>query len=297
MDDRDRPAARPPWSVFRAELEAEGFRPSKSLGQNFLLDRNLAHAIARDACLKAGDFVLEVGPGCGFLSVELASLGVDLLAIEIDARLARVARRFLAAHPRVVFLEGDALAGKHALAPELLARLPSAGAWHLVANLPYAIASPLLVLLTRLAHPPASLTVLVQLEVAARLASRPGDAAWGGVAAKLSLDHRVRLLRRVPPELFWPRPRVESAVVRIERQRPSPPDIADFDRLIDLLSQHRRKSLRAALRAGGMPTAQAEGALTRAGLDSRQRFETLSPDQLQGLSRGLFGPDRGAFPS
>jgi 16S rRNA (adenine1518-N6/adenine1519-N6)-dimethyltransferase len=295
--DRDRPVPRPPWSVFRAELEREGFRPSKTLGQNFLLDRNLAHAIARDACVRSGDFVLEVGPGCGFLSVELAALGVDLLAIEIDPRLARVARRFLAGYPRVVFIEGDALAGKHALAPELSSRLPDAGAWHLVANLPYAIASPLLVLLTRLAHPPASLTVLVQLEVAERLASRPGEPAWGGIAAKLALDHRVRLLRRVPPELFWPRPRVESAVVRIERLRVAPPGIAGFDRLIDLLSQHRRKSLRAALRAGGVPTERVEGALRGAGLEALQRFEALAPDRLLELSHGIFAPEHGSFRS
>ena len=140
---------RPPWSEFRAALEAVGFRPSKARGQNFLLDTNCARSIALDSGVGAGDFVLEVGPGCGFLSVHLAELGAELLAVEIDPRLAAIARRFLEPYPGVRLLEGDVLDGKHRLSPAVLEALPAIEPWHVVANLPYAITGPLLVTLSR----------------------------------------------------------------------------------------------------------------------------------------------------
>lgn len=279
---------RPPWSAFRAELDAAGFRPSKSLGQNFLVDPNAARSIAADAELAPGAFVLEVGAGCGFLSLHLAELGVELLAVEIDIRLLEVARRLLAGHAEVRWWQGDALVGKHALAPGLARELPARGPWHLVSNLPYSISAPLLAVLARLENPPRSMTVLVQDEVARRIAARPGDAEWGALSARLGLVYSASAGRAVGAQLFWPRPRVASRVVRLV-QLPAgglaPAEALAFDALVDALFQHRRKQILATLseRLLDRPTAQA--LVQSAGLDPRARPEILHPTELLVLSR------------
>ena len=275
---------RPPWSEFRAALEAAGFRPSKSRGQNFLLDGNMARSIARDSGVGAGDFVLEVGPGCGFLSVHLAALGVRLLGVEIDGRLLEVARRFLAPFEDVVFVEADVLAGKHRLAPEVAGRLPTDDDWHLVSNLPYSVAGPLLVVLSRLAHPPRSMTALVQREVAERITARPAEKGWGVLGAKLAPLYRREAGRRVPAGLFWPRPRVESAVVRLERRPEDPGALGAYDALVERLFQHRRKAVGGTLRGLLGDSDRARALLEEAGADPRARPGTLEVETLRVLS-------------
>ena len=276
---------RPPWKAFQAALADAGFRPSKARGQNFLLDANLVRAIARDAQVEPSELVLEVGPGCGFLTRELAELGARVLAVEIDPLLARIAQRHLARFPNVTLVVADVLAGKHGLAPAVTERLPDREPWSLAANLPYAVAGPLLVVLSRLAHPPRAMTVLVQLEVAERLAAAPGGHAWGALTARLARLYRARLVRHVRPELFWPRPRVESALVRLEElappgQRPGPAELARYDRLVEVLFQGRRKSLRRLLGdalGGAGPAAAVLGA---AGIEGSRRPEGLSVAEL-----------------
>ena len=285
--------ARPPWSVFRAELERIGFHPSRGLGQNFLLDENLVRAIVQDAGVAPGELVLEVGTGCGFLTLHLAELGVELVTVEVDRRLAGVAEKLLGRRPNVRAIRADVLASKHRLEPEVEAALPGPGPparpWHLVANLPYAIASPLLVVLARRANPPQSATVLVQLEVAERLTAEPGTAAWGPLGLRLAVTHRARLVRKVPAALFWPRPRVESAVVRLVLlpERPAADELARLDRLVDLLFQRRRKSLRAVLAGELGGAGAATELLARLGLDPLRRAETLPLATLAALAEAL----------
>jgi len=239
-----------------------------------------------------GDFVLEVGPGCGFLSTHLAELEVELLAVEIDPRLAAIARHFLGDRPHVRLIESDVLDGKHRIAAEVVAALPASGPWHLVSNLPYAITGPLLSNLARLPNPPRSMTVLVQREVADRLTASPGGKAWGGLTARLALTYRASRLRPVGPELFWPRPRVESAVARLDA-RPgvalTPGELGAFDRLVDVLFQQRRKTLRAILRreAGAERLAALFAEL---GLAPTARPEELDEHALLALSRALWPP-------
>lgn len=282
----------PPWAQLRARLEAMGFRPSRALGQNFLLDPNLARAIARDARVGPGDRVLEVGPGCGALSRELVALGVRLLAVEIDKRLAELAREAVAGAAQAEVLRSDVLAGKHALAAAVLERLPTEEPWHVVANLPYSAGTPFLVVASRLPAPPQSMTVLLQRELVDRLAAEPGGRAWGPVGARLRLLYRVTVLRQVGPELFWPRPRVDSAVARLELrgERPAPDEVRAFDRLVDHLFQARRKTLAARLgpRVGGREAAEA--LLGELGLDPRARPEQLDPEALLALARRLPAP-------
>lgn len=276
-------ARRPPWSEFRAALEARGFRPSKSRGQNFLLDGNMARSIARDGGVGEGDFVLEVGVGCGFLSVQLAALGVRLVGVEIDDRLFEIASRFLAPWDNVELLRADVLAGKHELAPEVLALLPTSEAWHLVSNLPYGVAGPLLAVLSRLEHPPATMTALVQKEVADRICAEAGDSEWGPLAARLAPRYRRTVGRRVGANLFWPRPRVESAVVRLELREESVGDLSAYDAVVGELFQQRRKSIRSTLGSLLGDPARAATILEETGVDPAARPGTLAPEIFQKL--------------
>jgi 16S rRNA (adenine1518-N6/adenine1519-N6)-dimethyltransferase len=279
---------RPPWSAFRAELDAAGFRPSRSLGQNFLVDPNAVHSIATDAGLARGARVLEVGAGCGFLSLHLAELGVELLAAEIDERLLAVARRLLSGHGNVRWWLGDALEGKHALAPGLAAELPAGAPWHLVSNLPYSIAAPLLAVLARRASPPSTMTVLVQEEVARRIVARPGDPEWGALSARLGLLYAARAGRAVGAQLFWPRPRVASRVVRLEFQgldELAPLERRDFEALVDGLFARRRKQLAAILAALLGDRHLGQALVEEVGLDPRARPETLTPGEILALAR------------
>lgn len=278
---------RPPWSEFRAALERVGFRPTKARGQNFLLDENLVRALVKDSGIRAGDRVLEIGAGCGFLSLQLAASDVELLCVEIDARLAAVARELVGETSGVRFLVTDALANKHALAPALTHELEAWDEpWHVVANLPYSISGPVTLLLSRLARPPQSLSLLLQREVAERFCAQPGEAAWGGLSAKLAYGYRARLGRRVPASAFWPRPRVESQVARLERT--SPPEVAweAFEQLTNLLFRHRRRSLGRAL-GELVGRERAADELATAGIEGRRRAETLELSELAGLARNL----------
>jgi 16S rRNA (adenine1518-N6/adenine1519-N6)-dimethyltransferase len=286
------PGSQRPWSALRARLEAQGFRPSRALGQNFLLDSNLARAIARDARVSAGDFVVEVGPGCGALSRELAALGVQLVAFEIDRRLTEIAREELAPFTNAEVVRADVLAGKHELAPEVRERLPSSGPWHVVANLPYSAGTPFLALVARLECPPLSMTVLLQRELAERLAAQPGSKTWGPVGAKIALVYGVELVRRVGTELFWPKPKVESAVARFELRpnRPAAADIQVYDRLVEALFQARRKTLLSRLADWTGDRDAARARLAALGLDPSARPETLGVAELLALARSLGPP-------
>ena len=273
--------------ALRADLEASGFRPSKRLGQNLLQDVNMARAIARDARLAAGDLVVEIGPGAGFLSAHLAELGVDLIAIEIDPRLLEVAQGLLVDYPRVRWILGDALASKHAWNSELVAALPPRGDWHLVSNLPYSAASPILAVAARLDNPPRSATLLLQTEVAQRIAALPGGRDWGPLSVRLQLAFEARVLRAVPARLFWPRPKVESSVLRLDLRpdRPSAADVRELDGLVDRLFQHRRQAVGGLLAKSLGSRPASDQLLARHGLDPKARPESLSVSQLLAISR------------
>lgn len=280
---------RPVWSTFRDALEAVGFRPSKRFGQNFLLDDNMAAAIASDAGVARGTRVLEVGTGCGFLTLHLLERGAEVLSVEVDDRLFGVASELLAERGELTLIHADALAGKHRLAPAVDGALWDEGPWHLVANLPYSIAAPLLVVLARRVHPPASMTALVQREVAEKIAARPGQGDWGAVSARLGAAYRARPGRLVGRELFWPRPRVESRVVHLERLADPMPaaEREAFDRLVETVFGQRRKQVASSLRGLVGGRGAAEEILTRAGIDPSARPETLSVEALRELARAL----------
>ncbi len=280
------PHARSPQRVWRERLAALGFHPSRRLGQNFLLDANLARALVRDAGVEAGDFVLEVGPGLGFLTRPLLEAGARVLAVEIDGRLLEILREDLGGHEGLELVGADVLAGKHELDPRVRAALPRSGPWRLVANLPYSISAPLLALLGELPCPPTALDVLVQLEVAERLCARPGTRAWGPLGVRLQAAYEAGLGRRLGPAQFWPRPQVESAVVQL-RRRPDAPSGDQQARLSGLVTglfhRRRQKLLRVLGDLLGSREAAA-GLLAELEIDPGLRAETLEVETLRALA-------------
>lgn len=247
------------------------------LGQNFLADPNLLDAIVRDAGLAPDDVVLEVGAGEGVLSERLAAVAAHLHAVEIDRGL-EPALAALAARPDVSLHWGDAMK----LDLTALRPVPTA----MVANLPYSVATP--VILRTIEQLPSlrSWTVMVQREIADRLRAAPGGRTYGSPSVLVQLACEVELLRRVDPAVFRPRPRVDSAILRLRRTGPGA-DRATRE-LVRAAFAHRRKSLARSLehsRPGGLAGVRA--ALAALGLSEDARAEALSPAQFAALSAKL----------
>jgi 16S rRNA (adenine1518-N6/adenine1519-N6)-dimethyltransferase len=247
-------------------------RPTKTLGQNFLHDANTIRRIVRTADLSPEDVVCEVGPGLGSLTLGLLPACAHVTAVEIDPRLAEqlprtVADRLPDLADRLTVVTADALRVRE---------LPGPPPTALVANLPYNIAVPVLLHLLELLPSLRTALVLVQAEVADRLAAAPGSAAYGVPSVKAAWYADVRRAGNVPRPVFWPVPNVDSGLVALTR-RPSPPgDRAATFAAIDAAFATRRKGLRAALaRWAGSPAA-AETRLRAAGIDPTTRGEQLS---------------------
>jgi len=252
-------------------LDRHGVRPSRALGQNFVVDPNTVRRVVRLAGVQAGDQVVEVGAGMGALTLALAESGAQVTAVERDRHLLPVLEEVLEhADPRPTIVAADAL---HL---DWAAVLDGADRWHLVANLPYNVATPLV--LDLLDHVPAidRMLVMVQREVGERLSAAPGTKAYGIPSVKVAYWAEAALVGRVPANVFWPRPKVESVLVRIER-RPEPATSADPDALFALVRAgfgHRRKMLRGAL-AGLVDATGFE----RSGISPEARAEELSVEE------------------
>jgi len=284
---------------LRERLEAAGFRPSRRLGQNFLVDPNLAAAIVGELGPIEGRLCLEIGAGTGALTRRLAEAGARVLAVEKDPRL----QAFLEEErkswgglgERVRILATDALDGGR-LAPGVREALaeerPGRAGFDCASNLPYSVAGPCLAALAVSADPPERLLVLCQREMGERLLSGPGEAAYGSLSVLLGRIYRGRRLREVPPEVFRPRPRVESVLCLFERRPQVPIRDAEwreaFGRFLQGVFGGRRKTLRNALRrlpGGGLPSSLDRELLSR-------RPGELSPGELERIFEAL--EERGA---
>ena len=265
--------------ALAAEL---GLRPTKRLGQNFVHDPNTVRRIVRSAELSADDVVLEVGPGLGSLTLALLPEVAAVLAVEIDpvlaARLpATVAERAPALAERLVVHAADALRLR---AADLTADAAGAGGpglpTALVANLPYNVAVP--VVLHLLAELPGIRRglVMVQAEVAERLAAAPGSRVYGVPSAKLAWYAAARRAGPVPRAVFWPVPGVDSGLLAFDRHDPPPGDRAAVFAVVDAAFAQRRKALRSALAGWAGSPAAAEAVLRAADVDPRARAETLT---------------------
>jgi 16S rRNA (adenine1518-N6/adenine1519-N6)-dimethyltransferase len=269
------------------------------LGQNFLIDLNIHELIVETADIGPHDLVLEVGPGAGALTALMAGRGAAVVAVELDPGMAALAEEALTGLPNARVIVTDALANKNTLSPILVETLKEAQALtpamrlKLVSNLPYNIATP--VITNLLVHPvlcPTLIVVTIQLELAERLTAPPASPAYGHLSVLTQAFAGVSIVRILPPSVFWPRPKVESAVVAI---RPDPLrraelDIARFHTIVRKVFLHRRKNLRHVL-SGILPSRwtklEVDRWLQSLGLDGKVRAETLHVDQFRTLARAL----------
>lgn len=230
---------------IRDLLDSSGLAPRRSLGQNFVADANTVRRIARLADVGPGDRVVEIGAGLGSLTLALVETGARVTAVETDGGLAAVLRDVVAdADPSVTVVEADArtLDWEDVLDP--------AAPWTVVANLPYNIATPLLLDLLDGVPQIERYLVMVQREAGERLVAAPGSKVYGVPSLKVAYWATGGIVGRVPPDVFVPRPKVESVLVALER-RSEPPVDADPDVMFDLIRagfQQRRKMLRSALK-------------------------------------------------
>jgi 16S rRNA (adenine1518-N6/adenine1519-N6)-dimethyltransferase len=299
----------------RALLEKYGLRAKKSWGQNFLGDEAILDDIARLAAARAGDRVVELGAGLGHLTARLLARGAAVVAVERDRDMAAVLRGELA--ERIVLLEADAArldygrivagtfesaavhpersaaaeaAARSRRAPTSTSNAANATQVAVVGNLPYHLTSPILFSLLDQVEHLSRAVLLLQREVAERLAARPGSKEWGILSVLLQREAEVSIERIVPPGAFLPPPKVDSAVL-CAIFRPAPDAIADaarFRRLVKAGFAQRRKTLRNALEAARIAPADALArALATAGVDPGRRGETLSVAEWAAVDRGL----------
>jgi 16S rRNA (adenine1518-N6/adenine1519-N6)-dimethyltransferase len=273
-------------ATVHALLDAHGLHPKRSLGQNFLVDPNTARRVVALADLPAAAPVLEIGPGLGSLTLALVDAGHDVVALELDDRLAAVLRTVVAdageaVERRVRVEHGDAMTADLAA---LLTPAPSPRAC--VSNLPYNVAVPVVVRLLEEADAVERILVMVQREVGERLAAGPGDAQYGAVSVKVAYFAEAQVVGLVPPTVFVPKPKVDSALVRLRRRAAPPVSVPSADGLFALVRAgfaQRRKMLRRSLvpLLGDATTAVLEAA----GVAPTARAEALGLDDWAAVAR------------
>ena len=271
-----------------ALLQRHGFRFSKSMGQNFLTAAWVPGRIAAESGITKTDGALEIGPGVGCLTAELAKTAGRVTAIELDGRLRDVLGETLGAYDNVSLVFADALrADLRAVCAETLGERP----WKVCANLPYNVTTPLITAFLE-AGCFESVTVMIQKEVAQRLCAAPGTGEYGAFSVLVQWYAEPKLLFDVPPHCFVPQPKVTSAVVRMDR-RTAPPAIADdekfFFRTVRAAFAQRRKTLPNALRSGlsELNREDIHAAVEEVGLPLDVRGEALAIAQFAALSNAL----------
>jgi 16S rRNA (adenine1518-N6/adenine1519-N6)-dimethyltransferase len=276
-------------------LSSRGIRPKEKLGQNFLIDLNLIDLIVRTAELTSDDLVLEIGTGTGSLTTRLAAEAGAVVSVELDLHIYELARETIGDLSNVRFINSDALRNKNELSPAVLGAIDAAKSamrnshFKLIANLPYAVATPVIANLLIQDRPIERMVVTVQYEIAERLVAAPGTPAFGALSVLVQSLAAVSIVRRLGPSVFWPRPQVESAIVRIDPdpvRRALVGDVPRFRAFLRDLYTHRRKNLRGAL--SGWPTGRRDKAavdqlLSNLELPGTIRAEELTIDQHQRL--------------
>jgi 16S rRNA (adenine1518-N6/adenine1519-N6)-dimethyltransferase len=294
-------APRQTLSHIQRLLTSHGIRPKNKLGQCFLIDLNLIDLIVRTAELTRDDLVLEVGAGTGSLTARLAESAGAVVSFEIDSSVHALALEQVGDRPNVRLIQSDALRNKNELHPRLIEALDMAQAkfgttrLKLVANLPYAVATPVIANLLIAERPIERMVATVQWEIAERLLAGPGEPQFSALSVLVQSLADVSLVRKLVPSVFWPRPKVESAIVQIDPQPAKREKIGDVKRFREFLRDlytHRRKNLRGAL--SGWPSGRREKAvidvlLERLKLPGARRAEELTIEQHRELWRAFDG--------
>jgi 16S rRNA (adenine1518-N6/adenine1519-N6)-dimethyltransferase len=275
-------------------LDGMGVRPNKRHGQNFLIDLNLMRFLVDAAAPTAEDLVLEVGPGTGSMTEEIASRGCSVIAVDIDPTIVKIAQGQLKDLANVQLINQDILETKNLIAPAITKLIESkrskAGRFLLVSNLPYNAGTPVMMNLI-IDEPRAdAMFVTVQKEVAQRMIAEPQDAAYGILSVMMAATGNVKMLKTIKPTCFWPQPDVDSAMVawvRDEKKVSAIEDIHVLSDVVALFMQHRRKMLRAVtkLAAGRLErVTDWPGVFAQAGVAPESRPDDLAPEDFVTLA-------------
>lgn len=272
------------------EMTRLGIAPSKKMGQNFLIDDNFLDWIIREAAVTPDDRIVEVGPGFGALTERILQCGAALTAIEFDRKLAAWLREKLV--PRGLnLIEGDAR------------RIDFAGIYgagvdfRVISNLPYSAGTVIVANLLNLELPPSDLVIMLQKEVAYRFAAKPGSDDYGALTVQIQATYETEILRTIPPELFYPRPEIDSCVIRLKRRgdMQSQKHRRILSRLVRTAFAHRRKKMLKQIAAVfGMETIAP--AMTVCGIDPDIRAERVSVEQFRKMAELIDSSNIEAIP-
>ncbi len=286
-------------SYLFAKFQAMGIHPQSRLGQNFLIDLNLLHLLHESGRIEPHDVILEVGTGTGSLTAPMSDKAAVVITVDVDPVMQDLARQELFGRKNIRFLQMDILKNKNRLRPEVLdvireeLALPGPEGqprrFKLVANLPYSVATPLISNLLLTDIPPALMCVTIQKELADRIVAKPRSKDWGALSLWTQAQCRTEIIRIMPPSVFWPRPKVDSAIVRLtldEKRRNKIPDLKFYNEFSRAMFFHRRKFLRAELCSAFKTTitkTRIDEIMDEMEFDANTRAETLPLKTMQRL--------------
>ncbi len=276
-----------------------GLEPDKRRGQNFLIDLNLLEILADAVDVGEHDVVLEVGTGLGSLTALLAERAAAVVTVEIDKHLQQLASEVLHGFDNVTLIGHDALRNKNHLHPAVIEAVQAQLAvdpqrqLKLAANLPYCIATPIISNLLSTPMTPVSMTVTIQKELADRIVAPPGTKDYSALSIWIQSQCQAEILRILPPQVFWPRPKVDSAIIQIVpdlEKRASIPDLEFFHQFVRSLFFHRRKFLRSVLVSAlkeKLTKPEVDQILIAQGFGSDARAEQLDVDTILALCEAV----------
>lgn len=268
----------------RELVKKYGFRFTKSLGQNFLVDPTVVADIIAGSGITKSDHVLEIGPGVGSLTRALLGAAAHVTAVEIDSELIPILREELKDFPNFTLVEGDVLKTD-------LKALAGEGPVKVVANLPYYVTTPILLRLLEEDFPWQTITIMIQKEVALRLNAKPGTKDYGSLTVLVAYFADTEMVRLVTPQSFVPQPKVDSVVIRLDRlteKRVTPKNEELFFKVVRQSFAMRRKTLHNTLKPLGYPPAAMASAFAAAAIDPGRRGETLTLEEFSALSDALW---------
>lgn len=279
-------------STIEAIKEKHRFQLSKSLGQNFITDKNVIERIVEGAGPTEDDLVIEIGPGIGVLTAEAAQQAAKVVAIEIDSKLIPILDETLAEYDNVEVINQDILkTDLNGIIDEQRAKGSFSGDVKIIGNLPYYITTPIIMHILENSIRAESITVMMQKEVADRIKASPGNKTYGAISAAVQYYCEVEQVVSVPKEVFVPRPKVDSAVLKLTIRDKKPVDLIDekafFACIKSGFGQRRKTLLNSLTGTYGLPKDEIHRILEEAGIDPVRRAETLDMNEFAAIANGV----------
>ena len=279
-------------STIEAIKEKHRFQLSKSLGQNFITDKNVIERIVEGAGPTEDDLVIEIGPGIGVLTAEAAQQAAKVVAIEIDSKLIPILAETLAEYDNVEVINQDILkTDLNGIIDEQRAKGSFSGDVKIIGNLPYYITTPIIMHILENSIRAESITVMMQKEVADRIKASPGNKTYGAISAAVQYYCEVEQVVSVPKEVFVPRPKVDSAVLKLTIRDKKPVDLIDekafFTCIKSGFGQRRKTLLNSLTGTYGLPKDEIRRILEEAGIDPVRRAETLDMNEFAAIANGV----------